>query len=99
MIPDEKSDRAWVHNNENHAQKMAHFRRIGAKEPRHSETIFAKKRYTSIVARVRPRCVSTPQYTEERSTCEGTAVPHHSENKKEIGQQSAIYIVARIYTF
>ena len=31
---------------------IAYFRRFWAKEPRHSETIFAKKRYTSIVARV-----------------------------------------------
>ena len=36
-------------------KKMAHFRRFWAKELRHSETIFAKKRYTSIVARVEPK--------------------------------------------
>ena len=44
---------AYVHN-ENHAQqkKGAYFRRFWVKELRHSETIFAKKRYTSIVARV-----------------------------------------------
>ena len=40
---------------------MAHyffiFRRFWVKEPRHSENIFAKKRYTSIVARVRSRLI------------------------------------------
>ena len=38
-------------------EKMAYylffFRQFWVKEPRHSGTIFAKKRYTSIVARVR----------------------------------------------
>ena len=33
-------------------KKEAYFRRFSAKEPRHLETIFAKKRYTSIVALV-----------------------------------------------
>ena len=33
-------------------KKWAYFRRFWVKEPRHSETISAKKRYTYIVARV-----------------------------------------------
>ena len=40
--------------NENNDEKMAFFlRRFWVKEPRHSENILAKKRYTSIVACVR----------------------------------------------
>ena len=38
-------------HNENHAKEMSYFRRFLVKDPRHSETIFAKKRYTSVVAR------------------------------------------------
>ena len=33
-------------------KKMVDLRRFWAKEPHHSEIIFAEKRYTSIVARV-----------------------------------------------
>ena len=43
---------AYVHN-ENHANKNDFFcRRFWVKEPRHSENVSAKKRYTSVVARV-----------------------------------------------
>ena len=38
-------------------KKMAYCRRFRVKGPRHSETIFAKKRYTFIVARVRAATV------------------------------------------
>ena len=47
-----KNRMAQGHNENHHAKKGAYFRRFCVKEPRHSETIFAKKRYTSIVARV-----------------------------------------------
>ena len=40
---------AQVHN-ENRENTMSYFRRFSVREPRHSETKNAKKRYTSIVA-------------------------------------------------
>ena len=44
---------AWLRYTSRIMEKtIADFRRFGAKEPRHSETILVKKGYASIVARV-----------------------------------------------
>ena len=49
FITDEKSHTAQVYN-ENHAKiNGAYFLRFWIKEARHAESIFAKKRYTSII--------------------------------------------------
>ena len=43
-------------------QKKKHdFRRVWVKEPRHSQHIFAKKRYTSIVACVGKKHLTSPK--------------------------------------
>ena len=52
---------AYAYNENHHKKKISLFPTIfGAKEPRHSENIFAKKRYTSIVARVFQQKKSPP---------------------------------------
>ena len=56
LLQAEKSHLAKVHN-ENHETKLRNFRRFWVMEPRHSESKTAKKRYTSIVARVRSSSV------------------------------------------
>ena len=54
-------------------QKTSHSRQVWVKEPRHSETLFAKKRCTAIVARVVWLVVVYLDYTGV-STIEGCLV-------------------------
>ena len=70
MLPDGKSDGLGTQGD--HAAKNGVIlRRFRVKEPRHSEIIFAKTRYTSIVSRVRqvqhePTSTSTPLQKHSR---------------------------------
>ena len=78
------NQRPLVHN-ENRGKNIARFRRFWVKELRHSETIFAKKRYTSILARVGEDIdLSSMPFQDLKSLIESGTSPRWDDSKNLI---------------